>query len=157
MLSLGACLVDAPERTFYAELRPVTERAVPEALHVSGFTLDQLDRTGRDPREAMGAFRNWVFEISTGMAPVFVGFNASFDWAFINWYFHVYVGDNPFGIGALDIKAYYMGFSRCRWRDTTFSRLPKEYQPDKALEHHALADAVAQAAIFDKLLHTLPN
>jgi len=26
----------------------------------------------------------------------------------VNYYFHKYVGDNPFGFAALDIKAYYM-------------------------------------------------
>ena len=40
---------------------------------------------------------------------MFVGFNASFDWSFVNWYFHKFVGTNPFGVAALDIKAYYMG------------------------------------------------
>src|SRR5438874_2418916 len=71
MLSLGACLVSATAHTFYAELRPITEHAVPEALRVSGFTLDQLAHTGRDPQEAMEAFRKWVLEASTGMIPVF--------------------------------------------------------------------------------------
>ena len=42
---------------------------------------------------------------------MFVGFNATFDWAFVNFYFHQYLGENPFGIGGIDIKSYYMGLS----------------------------------------------
>ena len=40
---------------------------------------------------------------------VFVGFNAPFDWSFVNYYFHRFLGHNPFGFTAVDIKAYYMG------------------------------------------------
>ncbi len=152
MLSLGACLVGMPERTFYAELRPITDLAIPEALHVSGFTLDQLARTGRDPQEAMEVFLGWVQEVAAGATPVFVGFNASFDWAFVNWYFHVYLGENPFGIGALDMKAYYMGLSGCHWRETTSNQLPQQFQPTHQPTHNALDDAIAQAEIFKKLL-----
>jgi DNA polymerase III epsilon subunit-like protein len=151
MLSLGACRIDAPDRTFYAELRPVTEHALAEALQVSGFTLDQLARTGRDPQEAMIAFRDWIQEVASGASPVFVGFNASFDWAFVNWYFHAFLGENPFGIGALDIKAYYMGFSGRRWRETTSRQLPQQFQPVHQATHNALDDAIAQAQIFTKL------
>ena len=152
MLSLGACLVYAPDRSFYAELRPVTEHALAEALQVSGFTLDQLARTGRDPQEVMIAFRDWIQEVAAEASPVFVGFNASFDWAFVNWYFHIFLGENPLGIGALDIKAFYMGFSGCHWRETTSRQLPRQFQPTHQATHNALDDAIAQAQIFTKLL-----
>ena len=152
MLSFGACLVDAPASTFYAELRPITERALPAALQVSGLSLERLVATGRDPAETMSAFRDWIISAAAGRTPVFVGFNASFDWAFINWYFHQYLGENPFGIGALDIKAYYMGFSGSAWQDTTSSRLPGRFKPMHQRTHNALDDAVAQAEVFNKLL-----
>ena len=157
MLSLGACLVGAPESSFYAELRPVTDRALPEALNVSGFTLDQLAHTGRDPQEVMEALRDWVKEVAAEAIPVFVGFNASFDWSFVNWYFHAFLYENPFGIGALDIKAYYMGLSGCQWRETTSSQLPQQFKPSHQATHNALDDAIAQAQIFKKLLRGSPT
>src|SRR5260370_7166846 len=70
MLSLGACPVDAPDQKFYAELRPLTEHAIPEALHVSGFTLDQLARTGRAPRDPMTSFRASIQEVAPATTPV---------------------------------------------------------------------------------------
>ena len=54
MLSLGACLVDAPDRTFYAELQPISQQYVPDALRVSRFDLQDLARTGQEPRQAGG-------------------------------------------------------------------------------------------------------
>ena len=153
MLSIGACLVRDVEESFYAELRPISDRFVLEALEVNGFSLDRLRLEGDDPRAAMVAFRDWVRIASAGRRPIFVGFNASFDWSFVNWYFHVFLqGDNPFGIGGVDIKAYYMGLAGCEWGKTTSSKLPSVVQPSRPQTHNALEDAQAQAEIFKKLL-----
>lgn len=152
LLSLGACMVCRPTVAFYVELRPISERAIPEALRVGSLSMTRLAASGRDPTEAMAEFRDWVTEAADARRPVFVGFNASFDWSFVNWYFHKFLGDNPFGIGALDIKAFYMGLAGCSWSDTTSSRLPPEFQPGLPHTHNALDDARAQAETFAKLL-----
>lgn len=157
MLSLGACVVGAPAATFYCELRPTSPEYVPEALRVGGLSLEHLALTGREPAEAMGAFRDWVRMVSANRLPVFVGFNASFDWAFVNWYLQTYLNENPFGIGALDIKAYYMGLSGCTWQETTSRRLPPVVQPIHRQTHNALDDAIAQAEIFEKLFAASPR
>jgi len=39
--------------------------------------------------------------------PVFVGFNACYDWQFVNWYLEHFTGGNPFGFAGLDIKSFY--------------------------------------------------
>src|SRR4051794_5599475 len=51
---------DPAQRTFYAELRPITERWQPEALGVSGLDRDALTRKGRAPAEAMGEAADWI-------------------------------------------------------------------------------------------------
>jgi DNA polymerase III epsilon subunit-like protein len=152
MLSLGACVVTDPEITFYTEFKPINDHFVPAALKVGGLALEQLAITGHSPAEAMRDFDHWIREAAKNRTPVFVGFNASFDWAFVNWYFHVFLGENPFGIGALDIKAYYMGLAGSLWRETTSSQLPRQFQPTHHPTHNALDDAIAQAQIFRKLL-----
>lgn len=152
MLSLGACLVNAPKTTFYVELCPISDLFVPEALEIGGLSLERLMVEGDDPRHAMTLFRDWVRHCTTGRRPVIVGFNASFDWSFVNWYFHKFLGENPLGIGALDIKAYYMGLTGCEWADTTSSRLLPAFQPSRRQTHNARDDAIAQAEIFAKLI-----
>lgn len=155
LLSLGACVVDDTDRHFYVELKPINGNAVPAALAVSGFSLAELAEHGADPESAFQEFSDWITEVSHGrQKPVFVGFNAAFDWSFVNWYFQKYLGDNPFGFSPLDIKAYCMGLSGCRWGETTSKQLPSAFQASEAIaNHNALTDAQAQAEIFFKLMN----
>ena len=152
MLSLGACVVGEPQKCFYTELKPITQDFVPEALKISGFDLNKLAAEGKSPELAMAEFRSWVEKYAGEHKPVFVGFNACYDWQFVNWYCEKFAGGNPFGFGGIDIKSYFMGLRRLAWGQTTSSQLPPEFQPDQAQTHNALDDAQAQASIFLKML-----
>ncbi len=152
MLSLGACVVGNRDASFYVELKPISKEFVPEALNVSGFDLDRLEREGISPKKAMTNFRNWVEKTAGESKAVFVGFNACYDWQFVNWYLESFAAGNPFGFGGIDIKSYFMGLSGETWSKTTSSQLPEEFQPDERQTHNALDDARAQASIFFKLL-----
>lgn len=80
--------------------------------------------------------------------PIFVGFNAAFDWSFINYYFHSYLGNNPFGFSALDIKSLYMGSEKCAWHETKSSQISKKLHPILKGSHDALQDVKYQAELF---------
>src|SRR5271163_985089 len=97
MLSLGACVVGKDDLRFYSELQPINENAIPKALEISGFTLEKLSTSGEAPGPAMAKFRDWMKQVSGRSQPVFVGFNAPFDWSFVNWYFVKFLQKNPFG------------------------------------------------------------
>ncbi len=153
LLSIGACTVDEPQRTFYVELQPVNDNATQEALMISRMSLDKLRQRGLPPAEAMAQFEAWVQEVTpAGKRPVFVAFNAPFDWMFIHDYFHRYLGRNPFGHSALDIKAFFMGLAGVRWGETGMRNVATRYLDDRHLTHHALRDALDQAEIFAKML-----
>lgn len=151
MLSLGAVVVDDPKKTFYVELKSVNQKFVPDAMRVVGRTLQDFAKSGRDPKEAMTAFRAWLASVAKAAKPVFVGFNATFDWAFVNFYFHQYLGENPFGFGGIDIKSYYMGMTGCAWEDTRSSRIRSELKGPSPHTHNALDDAVEQAEMFKRM------
>ncbi len=158
MLSIGACLVMNIAANFYIELKPDREDVVPEALAISGLDMDALQKNGEDPVAAMKAFASWVNGIAPAPArPVFVAFNASFDWMFINDYFHRYLGENPFGHSALDIKSYFMGQMGVNWADTSMQRISSFFLEERRLTHNALRDAQDQAEIFQKILKANPK
>lgn len=149
LLSIGACDVSNPTQTFTCELKPTTRDADPKALEVTGLSLDRLARDGLDPAIAMQAFRDWVARIAgTDATPVFVGFNAPFDWSFVNYYFHRYLGENPFGFAALDIKSMYMGATGSSWSQTRSSQIAAALRPTLKGDHNALHDAQYQAELF---------
>lgn len=151
LLSLGACIVGHSDEALYLEFKPLNENAVPEALRVSGLDMARLALDGESPHDAMRKFADWIAKAAGNQKPVFVGFNAGFDWSFVNWYFIHFTGDNPFGFSALDIKAYYMGLVGCAWEETRSSRMRPEFQAARTVDHHALHDARAQGEMFAKM------
>jgi DNA polymerase III epsilon subunit-like protein len=152
MISFGAVVVGTPRQSFYRELKPISEKFVPEALAVSGLDRKRLAREGADPEKAMRDLTAWLSEVSPRRRPVFVGFNATFDWMFVAWYLVHFTGLNPFGISGLDIKAYYMGaFGKKSWGDTAKRNFDARFLGDEPHTHNALDDAREQAEIFLKL------
>ncbi len=153
LLSIGACMVHDPRRAFYVELQPVNKEFTQEAYLVHGLSLERLEERGKPPQQAMQAFADWVEkEIREGERPILVAFNAPFDWMFVNDYFHRYLGRNPFGHEALDIKALYMGVAKVGWGDIHKKELHKKYLGGGELTHNALRDAQDQAEMFRAML-----
>ena len=74
----------------------------------------------------------------------------------MNYYFHKFLGENPFGFAALDIKAYYMGATGCPWTDTRSSRLSADLKPGRHSDHTALHDAQYQAELFRLMRARVP-
>ena len=71
---------------------------------------DRLAAEGVDAAAAMERLAAWVeVAVPAGSIPVLVSFNAPFDWLFIADYCWRYLGHNPFGISAVDLKALFMG------------------------------------------------
>lgn len=153
ILSIGACLVDDPDKSFYIELQPVTSAVNEGALAISGLSMQELTKTGVEAVSAMQQFADWVHAtVPEGNAPIFVAFNAGFDWMFLEDYFQRFLGTNPFGHSALDIKAYYMGKAGSSWAETSMRYLSPRYLGGRHLSHNALGDAKDQAELFRALL-----
>ena len=154
LLAIGACRVDRPEVSFYIELIPDRQGVEEEALAVSNLDLEALRVNGTHAGEALQAFASWIEQQTGGdKQAVFVAFNAPFDWMFIADYFHRYLGHNPFGYQALDIKALYMGKFDVDWGRTNMAEVTEALAIPIELSHHALEDAQDQARIFNALVN----
>ncbi len=158
LLSIGACSVSQPEKTFYIELQPVNDEMLPEAFDIHGLSMEALRTSGIPPTEAMASFDSWLKEVVPNhQVPVFVAFNAPFDWMFVSDYFYRYLGHNPFGHAAIDIKAYYMGFTGSTWKETTMQNVTQDYLGGRQISHNAEEDAIDQAEIFTRIYKEARN
>lgn len=111
MVTFGAVLIAGDlTTTFYGKLKPISDIWVPDALKVSGFSRAKT-LTFNDPAEVMLEFETWVLANSTKRA-FFFSDNNGFDWSFINWYFHHFIGRNPFGHSSTNIGSLYKGATR---------------------------------------------
>jgi len=108
MVSFGAIVVDsALDKTFYSRLRPISDKWLPDALKVSGFTREETAAFA-DPAAEMKRFSEWVRQNSKGR-PMFISDNNGYDWQFINWYFHHFTNENPFGYSSTNLGSLYKG------------------------------------------------
>jgi len=108
MVSFGAVIVrPGLEQSFYGRLRPVSEKWIPEALAVSGFTREQTLAFDA-PEQVMREFAAWL-KLHVRDKPMFISDNNGFDWQFINWYFHHFTGANPFGHSSTNLGSLYKG------------------------------------------------
>lgn len=152
LLSIGACIASDFGKTFFAELKPLNSNFSQKAMEVNGLSLEKLEREGEKPAEAMGRFEKWIIDTCGEKKPVFVAFNATFDWSFTHWYFMKLLGRDPFGISGLDIKAYFMGLKKCTWKETGKKQVRTFFPSTQKHTHNALDDAVEQAEIFKGML-----
>lgn len=137
MVSFGAVLVDEHlDKTFYGRLRPISENFIPEALAVSGHSREET-LNFEEPERVMRAFASWIKETCTGR-PIFISDNNGFDWMFICWYFHHFMGSNPFGFSSQNLGSLYKGLSKDTFKNFKYLRKTKH-------SHHPVADAIGNA------------
>jgi hypothetical protein len=137
MICFGAVIVEPElERSFYGRLRPVSEQFIPEALAVSGFAREET-LAFDDPLEVMESFRAWLAANCKGRA-LFISDNNGFDWQFINWYFHHFLGANPFGHSSANLGSLYKGLVKDTFVNFKHLRRTKH-------THHPLDDACGNA------------
>ena len=94
--------------TFYGQCKPISELWVPEALAVSKKTREEVMQYP-DPKTTMENFAKWVAKTNIMGYPTFITDNLAFDWQFINYYFHYFLGQNPFGFSGRRIGDIYAG------------------------------------------------
>ncbi len=137
MVCFGAIVVEPSlDRTFYGRLKPISDKWIAEALQVSGFTREEtLDFD--EPAAVMHQFAEWVAAVG-GSRPMFISDNNGFDWQFINWYFHHFLGKNAFGHSSTNLGSLYKGVVRDTF--ASFKHLRKTKHT-----HHPVDDARGNA------------
>ncbi|MBT30664.1 MAG: exonuclease [Thalassobius sp.] len=147
MISFGAVIVNSSlDKTFYGKLKPISNQYIPEALAVSGFTRDET-LLFDEPKSVMLRFKNWLEE-NVKDRPVFISDNNGFDWMFICWYFHHFIGSNPFGHSSQNLGSLYKGLVKDTFKNFKHLR-------DTKHSHNPVDDAIGNAEALLKMKNTM--
>lgn len=144
MVNFGAVVVrDGLEDTYYSGvMKPISDDWIPDSLAVSGYGREDM-LNGRDPQEVMKEFNDWIKNVCVNK-PILISDNNQFDGMFMSYYFHKFVGSNPFGWSSRrigDMFAGIKGDTRAQWK---YLRITKH-------THHPLDDAKGNAEVILRL------
>lgn len=179
MMSLGACLVDNLNTTFYRELKPISNEYLFEGIRVGSLGLRCLDDLkhldeynanskgfkpekvlevlydrGEEPKKVMSDYASWVLDVTKGYKPIEAAAPIKFDAMFTNWYFNMfYDKENPFGFSGEDMNSIYRGLVR----NLNASMKDLGLRDERGLPHNALEDAIQQAKEFRVVLTLLKS
>ncbi len=149
MICFGAVIVEPGfQRSFYAQLKPISDIYIPEALAVSGFTREETLKFP-DPRDAMQNFEIWLQKNINGR-PILWSDNNGYDAAFINYYAWNQIGRNPFGWSSANVGSFYKGMRGDV--HATFKHLRETKHT-----HHPVDDAKGNAEALLKMFNMIKN
>ena len=179
MMSLGACLVDDLNTTFYRELKPISNEYLFEGIRIGSLGLRCLDDLkhldeynpnspgfkpekvlevlydrGEEPKKVMSDYADWVLDVTKGYKPIEAAAPIKFDAMFTNWYFNMfYPKENPFGFSGEDMNSMYRGLVR----NLNANMKDLGLRDERGLPHNALEDAIQQAKEFRVVLALLKS
>jgi DNA polymerase III alpha subunit (gram-positive type) len=140
MVSFGSVVLEPSlSKTFYGQVKPISEHWIPEALAVSEITRAEHEAY-ESPEKVMADFATWLSQNSKNR-PVFISDNPAFDWQWINYYFHYFLGKNPFGFSARRIGDLYCGMKMDAGLNAEWKRLYRKTTHD----HNPVNDAKGNA------------
>lgn len=139
MIEIGAVSVSDPNKVFYGTFKPISEKFLPAALKVTGYSREQTLKF-EQPLKTMQKFSSWLSTFNSDRL-VFISDNNGFDWQFVNYYFHYYLGENPFGYSSRNLGDLYKGCVQNLRKNFKHLRTTKH-------THHPVDDARGNVEAF---------
>lgn len=142
LVCFGAAVVEPNlNQTFYGQTKPISDKWIDEALKVSGYSREQ-HLSFQEPSITFNSFNDWIRNLNC--KPIFVSDNLAYDWQWINYYFHSYLGSNPFGFSGRRIGDIFSGATK----DMFFKW--KKFRKTRH-DHNPVNDAIGNAEAMLKL------
>ncbi|HEY1731447.1 MAG TPA: exonuclease domain-containing protein, partial [Terriglobales bacterium] len=132
------------DRTFYREIKPISDLFEPEALRINGLDRAKLALEGDPPELAMADAAKWIRDLAGAGTPVMVAYPLSFDWTFLYWYFIRFSREgSPFGHSrCFDIKTAFAIKAAVPMAEAGLSHVFPPLRPNRSHTHNALDDAI---------------
>lgn len=163
MLSWGAAAFDLRRGVLGVEEcnLELLEGAEPDPRTQEFWNRNEANRRAYDatrvdpvhPRAAMVKLAKFARHHANGRRATFAGYPASYDFSQVNYYFHRFLGENPFGWQAFDFKSGAMMALKIPFLQVSKRRFPKRWRPTGPRGGHvARYDALNQA---EQMIHML--
>ena len=98
-------------------------------------------------REVFEEFDEWIAKLPGEGRVTFISDNPAYDWQWINYYFHKYLGRNPFGFSARRIGDFYAGLTGDFANANQWKKLRVTTH-----DHNPVHDARGNAEAFRRML-----
>lgn len=140
---------------YEAHLKPLPD-ATPNEKTMSWWKLPEnamaweyVQTNQRDPSEVCRDFAAHLEKLTQSYTLEPVAWPAAFDWQYINYYFHRFLGCNPLGYSAMCIEAYIWALTKkASSNDVHRADLVQYKDPKYPHTHRALDDAKEQGSMF---------
>jgi hypothetical protein len=115
-----------------------------------------LMKNRQQPKEAMIQLANDIEKLKLQYRVVTIAWPSCFDWMFIHWYMHKFVGNNPLGRRAKCADTYAWAISRTTHPNVSIAPLLEDWEDNRFTHSHkALDDAKDQGAKFINMLNEM--
>lgn len=148
MVSFGFVNLEDQTKTFYGKTKPITDTYIRDALAISKITREEHQQYP-GPIKEMNRLAEWLDSFHAKRM-IFWSDNPAFDWQFINYYFHLAIGGNPFGFSARRIGDLYAGYKLDPFDHTSWKKLR-----DTKHTHNPVDDAKGNAEALSKILKAI--
>lgn len=135
------------DTTFYGKVKPISNEYDPNTLAISGFSREEHEQFD-DPYIVMNNFNIWILKHSKGR-PIIFSDNNGYDASWINYYFLLFLGVNPFGWSSRRIGDLFCGTEHNLYYKWKKHRDTVKYPHN----HHPLSDALSNASALLYLLN----
>lgn len=145
MIEIGVVVVREPLATaprFHGLLKPISTRFDPAALKVTNRTREET-LAFPDPAITIAALDDFVVKCNIGKRAMFISDNNGFDFMWVCWYFHYFLGESPFGHSSTNLGSLYKGMIKDTFKN--FKHLRKTPHT-----HNPVDDAMGNA---EALIH----
>lgn len=144
MIQIGVILIDEEglKNTFFAEFYPIGLKWDDNAIKAIGLTRSEIEKYPPADKGILDLY-NWIAATNKNGRPIMWSDNPAFDWQWVNYYFHLFIGKNPFGFSARRIGDVYCGIVKDTYASWKHLRKTKH-------DHFPVNDAKGNA---EALLH----
>lgn len=151
MIEIGAVrLTEDLEDTFFAQIRPISKKYMPEKLAITGHTRKDTLDFKFTASQVMSLFNDWIKESNKkGSRPMFFSDNNGFDYMFTHWYFMKFLEHDPFGWSSNNLQNIFKGMKK-DFRNRQFKKLRKTKH-----DHNPVNDAIGNAEVLKIMIQDM--